>query len=87
VWKIVERQDELAEICDQYPSLFPEELWFRCIGLGGTNTPLQMDAIVHGALRPNAHEFNLIAVAINEYLEEIGVNRVVEYIEERSGIR
>ena len=75
------RQGELEEICGEYPSLFPEELWFRCFGLGSTNSAFQIDAIVPGALRPTAYEFNVVAVAINEYPEEVGVNRLVEYIE------
>ena len=81
MWRMPDRQDELAEICGEYPSLLPDELWFRCFALGSTNSALQIDAIVHGALRPSAYEFNLIAVAINEYLEDVGANRLVEYIE------
>jgi hypothetical protein len=28
--------------------------WFRCFALGSANSAFQIDAIVHGALRPSA---------------------------------
>jgi hypothetical protein len=36
-----------------------------------------MEAALHAALRPTAHEFNLMAVAVNEHLAESRVDRLV----------
>jgi hypothetical protein len=80
--KIPERQRELAELCRQHTALTLEEFWFRCVAIGGTNTPLQLEAFLHGALRPTPHEFNVMAVAVNEHLAEIGVEQFVPYVED-----
>jgi hypothetical protein len=40
-----------------------------------------MVVYIHGALLPTRHEFNVIAIALNEYLNDIGVNLFIEYIE------
>jgi hypothetical protein len=41
-----------------------------------------LDAFLHGALRPTPHEFNLIAVAVNEHFVNVGVDQFVPYIED-----
>ena len=79
--KIPERQLALAELCRQHPGLSLEELWFRCLALGSTNTLLQLEAFLHGALRPTPHEFNLMAVAVNEHLADVGADQFVLYVE------
>ena len=82
VLKIRERQAQLLEIYRQYVALSFEEFWLRCFALGGSSTPLEIDAYIHGALRPTRQEFNVIAIALNEYLGYIGVNLFIEYVEE-----
>jgi hypothetical protein len=57
------------------------ELWFRCFELGGMNSALQIEGFLHGVLRPSSHEYNLMAVAFNEYLMEKGLPSSVPYIE------
>jgi hypothetical protein len=80
--KIPERQLELAESCRQHTALSPEALWFRCLALGSTNTLLQLEAFLHGALRATPHEFNLMAVAVNEHFADVGVDQFVPYVED-----
>jgi hypothetical protein len=80
--KIPERQLDLAGLCRQYTDLSLEDLWLRCFALGTTNTLFQLEAFLHGALRPTPHEFNLMAVAVNEYLADLGVDQLVPYIED-----
>ena len=75
-------QPQLLEIYRQYVTLSFEELWLRCFALGGSSTPLEIDAYIHGALRPTRQKFNVIAIALNEYLNDIGVNLFIEYVEE-----
>jgi hypothetical protein len=80
--KIPERQLELAESCRQHTALSLRELWFRCVALGSTNTLLQLEAFLYGALRSTPHEFNLMAVAVNEHFAEVGVDQFVAYVED-----
>jgi hypothetical protein len=80
--KIPERQLDLAELCHQHTALSLKELWFRCLALGSTNTLLQLEAFFHGALRATSHEFNLMAVAVNEHFADLGVDQFVPYIED-----
>jgi hypothetical protein len=82
VLKIPERQLELAESCRQLTALSLKELWFRCFALGSTNTLLQLEAFLHGALRPTPHEFNLMAVVVNEHFADVGVDQFVPYVED-----
>jgi hypothetical protein len=80
--KIPERQLDLTELCRQHTDLSLEDLWLRCFALGSTNTLLQLEAFLHGALRPTPHEFNLMAVAVNEHFADLGVDQFVPYIED-----
>jgi hypothetical protein len=80
--KIPEHQLALAEMYHQHTALSLKELWIRCLALGSTNTVLQLEAFLHGALRPTPHEFNLMAVAVNEHFVDLGVDRLVPYIED-----
>jgi hypothetical protein len=82
VLKIPERQLELAESCRQHTALSLKELWFRCFALGSTNTLLQLEAFLHGALRPTPHEFNLMAVVVNEHFADVRVDQFVPYVED-----
>jgi hypothetical protein len=80
--KIPERQLDLAELCRQHTDLSLEDLWFRCLALGSTNDLLQLEAFLHGALRPTPHEFNLMAVAVNEHFADLGVDQFIPYVED-----
>src|ERR1700722_9399920 len=58
-----------------------EDLWLRCFALGTLNTPEELAGFLRGELRPTRHEYNLVAVALNEYLIDIGASQSVPYIE------
>ena len=77
------------ELRAQDNARFIEELWLRCFALGTTNTPTQLAGFLRGELRPTRHEYNLVAVALNEWLRDIGVAQIVPYVErvEVAGIR
>ena len=79
--RVPSRQLALAESCRRQSDLSDEDLYFRCLALGGAITLGQLDTFLHGALRPTPHEFNVIAVALNEYLAETGEDQVVPYVE------
>jgi hypothetical protein len=61
-----------------------EDLWLRCVALGSTNTPEQLAGFLRGEMRPTRHEYNLVAVALNEYLIDIDMSPFVPYIEDAS---
>jgi hypothetical protein len=82
VLKIPERQLDLAELCRLQTELSLEDLWIRCLALGSTNTLLQLEAFLNGALRPTPHEFNLMAVAVNEHFADLGLDQFVPYVED-----
>jgi hypothetical protein len=58
------------------------DLWLRCFALGAMMTPPELEGLLRGTLRPTRHEYNLIAVALNEYLSDIGVSQLVPYVED-----
>ena len=55
------------------------ELWLRYFSLGGMRTPLEVDAIVHGALSPSELDYDILAHAINERFLELGGDHPVPY--------
>lgn len=66
----------------EYNSLAIEDLWLRCFALGTMCTPSQLEAFLRGDLSPTRHEYNLVAVALNEWLSDTGVAQFVPYIED-----
>ena len=62
------------------------DLWLRCVALGGAITPLQLAAFVRDEVRPTRREHNLVAVALNEYLTDIGVAQFVPYVEDETTV-
>jgi hypothetical protein len=55
------------------------DLWMRYFGLGGISTALEIEAYVYGALEPSAHDYNLLAHALNERFAELGHEPAVPY--------
>lgn len=58
------------------------ELWLRYFELGGMSTTFQLEACLHGALRPSTHEHDVIAHALNERFVELGGDHPVPYSED-----
>jgi diguanylate cyclase (GGDEF)-like protein len=56
-----------------------EDLWMRYFALGGMSRPLELDAIVHGALRTTAQDRDLVVLALNERFSELGRARPIGY--------
>jgi len=59
-----------------------DELWLRCFALGSMNTTTELETFLRGSARPTRHEFNVIAVALNEYFIEVGLGWFLPYIED-----
>ncbi len=56
-----------------------DEIWQQQAVFGGTAGPLEIEAYVLGLLRPDPHQHNLIAQAINERFIEQGGDHPVSY--------
>ena len=54
-------------------------LWVRYFGLGGMGTALELEAYLFGALRPTAHEYDVLAQTLNERFDELGGQRTIPY--------
>lgn len=55
------------------------ELWLRYLAIGGTATPAQVAAYARGQSRPDSHQHNMIAQAINEHFTDHGEDHPVSY--------
>lgn len=63
----------------QAAQLTHAELWLRYFALGGVGSPLDLEALLYGALQPSGHEHDVIAHALNERFMELGSARRVAY--------
>jgi hypothetical protein len=72
----------MVELYRRYAELSVEELWWRYFGLGGMNTAPQLDALLHGSVEPGAHEYNLMAAALNEHFMAFDPSRFIPYVED-----
>ena len=55
------------------------DLWVRYFALGGMNAVLELEAILFGALISNAHNRDIMAVALNERFFELGRDHPIGY--------
>jgi hypothetical protein len=75
--------DGRREALDRYrvdAGLSHGDLWLRYFELGGMSSALELEAILYGALRPSAHNREVIAHALNERFVELGGNHPVPYL-------
>jgi hypothetical protein len=75
-------QIQTVELYRQYANLSVQELWWLYFQLGGMNTAPQFDALLHGRVDPSAHEYNLMAAALNEHFMEFDPSRFILYAED-----
>jgi hypothetical protein len=47
-------------------------------------TAFELEAFLHGALRPTPHDHEVIAHALNERFVELGGNHPVPYLQDRN---
>ena len=70
--------DELEKARKQV-GLTTSALWVRYFALGGMSTPLELEAVLFGALVPSPHDRDLILVALNERSAELGLGHPMPY--------
>lgn len=79
--------DQPASVLEAYrrdAGLSHSELWLRYFELGGMSTCFQLEACLHGALRPTSHDHDVIAHALNERFTELGEDHPVAYSDDAS---
>ncbi|MHB1487789.1 MAG: hypothetical protein ACYCS7_10605 [Acidimicrobiales bacterium] len=79
---MTEQQRDLLDRARREAGLSHGELWLRYFELGGMSTALQVEAFLYGALRPSAHDHDVVAHALNERFVELGGNHPVAYSED-----
>ena len=55
------------------------ELWWRYFALGGMRNELEIEAILFEALIPTVSDRDLLAVALNERINELGGDHPIPY--------
>lgn len=78
--------DELV-LARKASGISQEQLWMRYFALGGMSQPLELDAIVHAALSTSAHDRDLVVLALNERLLELGREASIPYSDEPPGAK
>jgi hypothetical protein len=61
------------------------DLWFRYFALGGMGTPIELDAVLNGALVASISDRDRLAVALNERFSELGGDHPVPYAGDAAG--
>lgn len=76
---------DALELARRRAGLSRAELWIRVFELGGMSTSLEVDAYLHGALEPTAHEHDVLVHALNERFTELGGDHPVPYADDDDG--
>lgn len=61
------------------------DLWFRYFALGGMSSPIELDAMLNGALVASIADRDRLAVALNERFAELGGDHPVPYAGDAEG--
>ncbi len=56
-----------------------DDLWMRYFALGGMSTAFEVEAYMYGALVASPHDHDVLAVALNERVAELGGDHPVPY--------
>ena len=72
-------ESDVLEQARQEVGLSVSELWIRYFAVGGMSAPLEMEAILFGALVASPADWDLLAVALNERFSELGSDHPIPY--------
>lgn len=56
-----------------------QELWLRCLALGGVVAPVELEAYLHGLLEIPPVQQDILSQALNEELAELGLPAQLGY--------
>jgi hypothetical protein len=71
---------DVLDVYCQEAGLSHGELWLRYFELGGMSAGFELEGILFGVLATSAFDHDIIAVAINERLLELGGGHAVPYL-------
>ncbi len=74
-----DRQREAVTSACRRGQLDLQELWFRYISLGGDAAPLELEAYLVGLMPLDDYQYDMLAQALNERLEELDLPGDVPY--------
>jgi hypothetical protein len=80
----VVRTAEVLEMARRQSGLTVTELWFAYIVLGGTGSVLDVGDYLAGSAEPSAHQYDVLAQALNDEFVHQGGNHPVPYADERN---
>ena len=72
-------ETDVLERARQEVGLSVSGLWIRYFALGGMRSPLEMEAVLFGALIADDADRDLLAVALNERISELGGDHPLPY--------
>ena len=72
-------ESDVLEQARQQVGLSISALWMRYFALGGMNSPLEVEAVLFGALVADPPDRDLLAVALNERFSELGGDHPIPY--------
>jgi hypothetical protein len=71
---------DALEMYRQEAGLSQGDLWLRYFELGGMSAGFELEGILYGVLAASPYDHDIIAVAINERLVELGGRPAVPYL-------
>jgi hypothetical protein len=79
----VARTAEVLETARRQAGMSVTELWFAYAVLGGTGSMLDVGDYLAGSAVPSAHQYDVLAQALNDEFVGRGANHPVPYADER----
>jgi hypothetical protein len=73
---------ELLEAARRQTGLSVQQLWLDQALLGGETSAEEVGSFLSGATTPNAHQYDLLAHALNEVFVDRGLNHPIPYAED-----
>lgn len=70
---------EVLERARRRAGLSLVQLWWSYVTLGGSGSPVEVEAYLGGALRPDAAQYNRLAQALNDHFTALGEDHPVPY--------
>ena len=67
------------EMARRVVGLSVSQLWWRYFAIGGMSNELEVEAILYQALVPDEADRDLLAVALNERISELGSDHPIPY--------
>jgi hypothetical protein len=78
----MERPLDVLDVYCREAGLSYDELWLRYFELGGMCAGFELESFLHGLQAPSVYDHDVIALAINERLVELGGGPAVPYLHE-----